>query len=116
MAVTMAPTRSSRAAFVLLGGVQVTLIFTLAAVAVPLPGIGVEFGVWREELILLSAAYGLTFAGLLLFGDGSPTGTAGNGRSPRGCWCSGSHRSPPRSLPGTARFSRPGSLRVWARP
>lgn len=68
MAVTMAPTRSSRAAFVLLGGVQVTLIFTLAAVAVPLPGIGVEFGVRREELILLSAAYGLTFAGLLLFG------------------------------------------------
>ncbi|MFC8663279.1 MFS transporter [Streptomyces sp. NPDC057199] len=64
----MAPPRSSRAAFVLLGGVQVTLIFTLAAVAVPLPGIGVEFGVRREELILLSAAYGLTFAGLLLFG------------------------------------------------
>ncbi len=68
MAVTMAPPRSGRAAFVLLGGVQVTLIFTLAAVAVPLPGIGVEFGVRREELILLSAAYGLTFAGLLLFG------------------------------------------------
>ncbi|WP_306940224.1 MFS transporter [Streptomyces phaeochromogenes] len=64
----MAPPRSGRAAFVLLGGVQVTLIFTLAAVAVPLPGIGVEFGVRREELILLSAAYGLTFAGLLLFG------------------------------------------------
>jgi MFS family permease len=68
VAVTMAPPRSGRAAFVLLGGVQVTLIFTLAAVAVPLPGIGVEFGVRREELILLSAAYGLTFAGLLLFG------------------------------------------------
>ncbi|WP_189838489.1 MFS transporter [Streptomyces umbrinus] len=64
----MAPPGSSRAAFALLGGVQVTLIFTLAAVAVPLPGIGVEFGVRREELILLSAAYGLTFAGLLLFG------------------------------------------------
>ncbi|MGW3420473.1 MFS transporter [Streptomyces phaeochromogenes] len=68
MAVTVAPPRAGRAAFVLLGGVQVTLIFTLAAVAVPLPGIGVEFGVRREELILLSAAYGLTFAGLLLFG------------------------------------------------
>ncbi|MEU9961123.1 MFS transporter [Streptomyces sp. NPDC050982] len=68
MTVTVAPPRAGRGAFVLLGGVQVTLIFTLAAVAVPLPGIGVEFGVRREELILLSAAYGLTFAGLLLFG------------------------------------------------
>ncbi|MEV5343720.1 MFS transporter [Streptomyces sp. NPDC052676] len=60
--------RATRPAFALLGSLQVTLIFTLAAVAVPLPEIGRRFGLAREELILLSAAYGLTFAGLLLFG------------------------------------------------
>ncbi|MDG4863879.1 MFS transporter, partial [Streptomyces sp. T-3] len=63
----VAPGRA-RAAFVLLGSVQVTLIFTLAAVAVPLPRIGREFGLVRADLVLLSAAYGLTFAGLLLLG------------------------------------------------
>ncbi|MEO3753279.1 MFS transporter [Streptomyces sp. B6B3] len=57
-----------RRAFVLLGGVQATLIFTLAAIGVPLPEIGRELGLERADLILLSAAYGLTFAGLLLFG------------------------------------------------
>ncbi|SFD26055.1 MFS transporter [Streptomyces aidingensis] len=57
-----------RSGFVLLGGVQATLIFTLAAIAVPLPLIGREFELVRADLILLSAAYGLTFAGLLLFG------------------------------------------------
>ncbi|WP_338775816.1 MFS transporter [Streptomyces sp. DG1A-41] len=57
-----------RCAFVLLGSVQTTLIFTLASIAVPLPAIGREFGLRRADLILLSAAYGLTFAGLLLFG------------------------------------------------
>ncbi|MEX0170827.1 MFS transporter [Streptomyces sp. LMG1-1-1.1] len=45
-----------------------TLIFTLASLAVPLPRIGAEFRLDRAELILLSAAYGLTFAGLLLLG------------------------------------------------
>jgi MFS family permease len=60
--------RATRPAFALLGSLQVTLIFTLAAVAVPLPEIGRRFGLAREELILLSAAYGLAFAGLLLFG------------------------------------------------
>ncbi|ATL86411.1 MFS transporter [Streptomyces malaysiensis subsp. malaysiensis] len=55
-------------AFALLGAVQITLIFTLAAIAVPLPEIGRAFGLERADLILLSAAYGLTFAGLLLFG------------------------------------------------
>ncbi|MEU3687641.1 MFS transporter [Streptomyces narbonensis] len=45
-----------------------TLIFTLAALAVPLPRIGAEFRLDRADLILLSAAYGLTFAGLLLLG------------------------------------------------
>ncbi|MFI1223795.1 MULTISPECIES: MFS transporter [unclassified Streptomyces] len=57
-----------RYAFALLGSVQTTLIFTLAAIAVPLPLIGREFGLQRSDLILLSASYGLTFAGLLLFG------------------------------------------------
>ncbi|NUP36338.1 MAG: MFS transporter, partial [Streptomyces sp.] len=52
----------------MLGSVQATLIFTLAAISVPLPRIGREFGLQRSDLILLSAAYGLTFAGLLLFG------------------------------------------------
>ncbi|MFD7132867.1 MFS transporter [Streptomyces sp. NPDC059894] len=61
-------TTQHRYAFVLLGGVQTTLIFTLAALAVPLPLIGREFDLRRADLILLSAAYGLTFAALLLFG------------------------------------------------
>ncbi|MEV6250496.1 MFS transporter [Streptomyces sp. NPDC051742] len=58
----------TRGGFVLLGGVQMTLIFTLASLAVPLPRIGAEFRLDRADLILLSAAYGLTFAGLLLLG------------------------------------------------
>ncbi|WP_327129399.1 MFS transporter [Streptomyces sp. NBC_01727] len=61
-------TMQQRCAFVLLGSVQTTLIFTLAALAVPLPLIGRELDLVRADLILLSAAYGLTFAGLLLFG------------------------------------------------
>ncbi|MDX3228741.1 MFS transporter [Streptomyces sp. ME19-01-6] len=66
-AATVRQTRH-RGAFALLGSVQATLIFTLAAISVPLPRIGREFGLQRSDLILLSAAYGLTFAGLLLFG------------------------------------------------
>ncbi|MBG0857197.1 MFS transporter [Streptomyces spinoverrucosus] len=62
------PRRPARRSFALLGSLQVTLIFTLAAIAVPLPEIGDRFGLGRDELVLLSAAYGLTFAGLLLFG------------------------------------------------
>ncbi|MEU9793126.1 MFS transporter [Streptomyces sparsogenes] len=80
----MTATTRQRGAFVLLGGVQATLIFTLAAISVPLPRIGREFGLQRSDVILLSAAYGLTFAGLLLFGGrladrygGRPTLTAG---------------------------------------
>lgn len=61
-------TTRHRYTFILLGGLQITLIFTLAALAVPLPVIGREFDLERADLILLSAAYGLTFAGLLLFG------------------------------------------------
>ncbi|MFE5711506.1 MFS transporter [Streptomyces sp. NPDC056501] len=62
------PGTRTRGGFLLLGGVQMTLIFTLAALAVPLPRIGSEFRLDRADLILLSAAYGLTFAGLLLLG------------------------------------------------
>ncbi|MFF4901765.1 MFS transporter [Streptomyces sp. NPDC001068] len=58
----------NRQAFVLLGSVQTTLIYTLSAIAVPLPEIGREFDLARADLILLSAAYGLSFAGLVLFG------------------------------------------------
>ncbi|SDH58629.1 Major Facilitator Superfamily protein [Sinosporangium album] len=77
-------TMQQRYAFVLLGGVQATLIFTLAALSIPLPLIGREFDLRRADLIMLSAAYGLTFAGLLLFGGrladrygGRPALTAG---------------------------------------
>lgn len=63
------PTASQhRRAFVLLGGIQATLIFTLAAIAIPLPRIAHELDLERADVILLSTAYGLTFAGLLLFG------------------------------------------------
>lgn len=55
-------------AFVLLGAVQMALIFTLTSLVLPLPAIGREFTLARDDLILLSAAYGLAFAGLLLFG------------------------------------------------
>ncbi|MFH8890259.1 MFS transporter [Streptomyces sp. NPDC017949] len=55
-------------AFALLGAVQMSLIFTLTSLVVPLPRIGREFSLDRDDLILLSAAYGLTFSGLLLFG------------------------------------------------
>lgn len=73
---TMKPTapgtRTARpapgAAFALLGTVQMTLIFALTSLIVPLPTIGREFSLARDDLMLLSAAYGLSFAGLLLFG------------------------------------------------
>ncbi|MFE5591931.1 MFS transporter [Streptomyces sp. NPDC056549] len=70
MSMTKAGPREATAhrGFLLLGAVQMTLIFTLASLAVPLPRIGAEFRLDRAELILLSAAYGLTFAGLLLLG------------------------------------------------
>ncbi|MBA0053575.1 MFS transporter [Streptomyces sp. AJS327] len=61
-------TRRPRGTLALLGGVQVALIFTLASIAVPLPLIERELGLRHAEMMLLSTAYGLTFAGLLLFG------------------------------------------------
>ncbi|KAF4408124.1 MFS transporter [Streptomyces lycii] len=59
---------SAGPAFALLGTVQLSLIFTLTSLVVPLPHIGREFSLGRDDLVLLSAAYGLAFAGLLLFG------------------------------------------------
>jgi NAD(P)-dependent dehydrogenase (short-subunit alcohol dehydrogenase family)/predicted MFS family arabinose efflux permease len=44
------------------------LIFAITLLTVPLPAIGAEFGLDRSGLVLLSAAYGLSFSGLLLFG------------------------------------------------
>lgn len=61
-------TAGTGAAFALLGTVQMSLIFTLNSLVVPLPRIGREFSLGRDDLILLNAAYGLTFSGLLLFG------------------------------------------------
>ncbi|MGW3111723.1 MFS transporter [Streptomyces sp. NPDC001091] len=55
-------------AFALLGTVQTALVFTLTSLTVPLPRIGREFSLGRDDLVLLSAAYGLAFSGLLLLG------------------------------------------------
>lgn len=55
-------------AFAVLGTVQATLIFTIMLVSVPLPRIGTEFGLVAADLVLIQAAYGLPFSGLLLFG------------------------------------------------
>ncbi|OPC79848.1 MFS transporter [Embleya scabrispora] len=75
---------SAAGAFALLGTVQATLIFTITIIGVPLPDIGREFGLGSADLVLLSAAYGLPFSGLLLFGGrladrygGRPMFTAG---------------------------------------
>jgi MFS family permease len=57
-----------RRAFTLLAFVQGTLIFTITVVSLPLPAIGRELGLERAQLILVSAAYALSFSGLLLFG------------------------------------------------
>ncbi|MYS80942.1 MFS transporter [Embleya scabrispora] len=62
------PAPHATVAFAVLGTVQATLIFTITAIGVPLPDIGREFGLDSADLVLLSAAYGLPFSGLLLFG------------------------------------------------
>ncbi|MFJ4901782.1 MFS transporter [Streptomyces sp. NPDC088727] len=55
-------------AFAVLAVVQATLIFTISLISVPLPDIGREFGLGPADLVLVNAAYGLPFSGLLLFG------------------------------------------------
>lgn len=55
-------------AFLVLAIVQSMLIFTITMIAVPLPQIAKEFTLSSANLVLVSAAYGLPFSGLLLFG------------------------------------------------
>ncbi|MDJ0344331.1 MFS transporter [Streptomyces sp. H10-C2] len=59
---------SAKHGFALLGTLQATLIFTIMILMVPLPRIAGEFGLGPSELLFLSAAYGLSFSGLLLLG------------------------------------------------
>ncbi|MEN4807107.1 MFS transporter [Pantoea agglomerans] len=54
--------------FTVLATVQATLIFTIVMIGVPLPSIAQEFSLVQAQLVLVSAAYGLPFSGLLLFG------------------------------------------------
>ncbi|WP_249199375.1 MFS transporter [Photobacterium sp. GJ3] len=60
--------RNLNKAFALLALIQATLIFTIVMIGIPLPEIGVEFGIHEADLLLASTAYGLSFSGLLLFG------------------------------------------------
>lgn len=55
-------------AFALLGAVQIVLILTITLITVALPAIQGELRLSRADLALLSAAYGLSFSGLLLLG------------------------------------------------
>lgn len=62
------PSPRQRSAFALLALVQSTLIFTIALITVPLPQIAAELQLSSAQLLLILAAYGLPFSGLLLFG------------------------------------------------
>ncbi|MEV4875273.1 hypothetical protein [Streptomyces cyaneofuscatus] len=55
-------------AFVLLAAVQVVLVLAITMLSVALPTIRVELGLSIAQLTLVSAAYGLSFGGLLLLG------------------------------------------------
>jgi len=57
-----------RLAFLLLGAMQFALIAAISLVVAALPAVQAEFGVGRGELALVTAGYGLAFAGLLLLG------------------------------------------------
>ncbi|MDX7999923.1 MFS transporter [Xenorhabdus sp. Reich] len=59
---------NQRLAFTILAVIQTTLIFTIALITIPLPKIAVEFNLTSADLLLVLAAYGLPFSGLLLFG------------------------------------------------
>ncbi|MEU8515524.1 MFS transporter [Kitasatospora sp. NPDC048722] len=63
-----AATAAERSGFALLGAVQVALIFTLTLLTVPLPLVARQFGLGPSGVLLLSAAYGLSFSSLLLLG------------------------------------------------
>ncbi|MER7671598.1 MFS transporter [Kitasatospora sp. NPDC096128] len=64
----MSVTTTTRGSFVLLGVVQAVLIFTIMILTVPLPLVARELGLGPSDVLLLSAAYGLSFAALLLLG------------------------------------------------
>ncbi|MGA5821074.1 MFS transporter [Kitasatospora sp. NPDC094028] len=64
----MRVTTAGRPGFALLGGVQAALIFTIMILSVPLPLVAREFGLGPSGVLLLSAAYGLSFSALLLLG------------------------------------------------
>ncbi|MFD1045137.1 MFS transporter [Kibdelosporangium lantanae] len=58
----------TRVAFGVLGAVQVTLIAGITALSVALPAIRHDLGLTAAEVALVSSAYGIAFAGLLLLG------------------------------------------------
>ncbi|MGW6917503.1 MFS transporter [Kitasatospora sp. NPDC054939] len=67
----LAPGRTGsavRAGFAVLGAVQAVLIFTIMILSVPLPLVAREFGLGPSGVLLISAAYGLSFSSLLLLG------------------------------------------------
>ncbi|MFJ7911759.1 MFS transporter [Kitasatospora sp. NPDC096204] len=64
----MAAITTGRYGFALLGVVQAVLIFTITILTVPLPLVAREFGLGPSGVLLLSAAYGLSFSSLLLLG------------------------------------------------
>ncbi|MER7844091.1 MFS transporter [Kitasatospora sp. NPDC096077] len=64
----MSVTARARSGFALLGVVQAVLIFAIMILTVPLPLVARELGLGASEVLLLSAAYGLSFAALLLLG------------------------------------------------
>ncbi|MEU3565523.1 MFS transporter [Kitasatospora sp. NPDC006786] len=64
----MAVITTGRYGFALLGVVQAVLIFTIMILTVPLPLVAREFGLGPSGVLLLSAAYGLSFSSLLLLG------------------------------------------------
>ncbi|MFF2075848.1 MFS transporter [Kitasatospora sp. NPDC058162] len=64
----MSVTTTTRGSFALLGVVQAVLIFTIMILTVPLPLVARELGLGPSDVLLLSAAYGLSFAALLLLG------------------------------------------------
>ncbi|MEZ4970396.1 MAG: MFS transporter [Flavobacteriaceae bacterium] len=60
--------KNKRTVFCVLAAIQVTLIFTISLIFVPLPQIALEMGLQQSDLLLITAAYGLPYSGLLLFG------------------------------------------------
>ena len=62
------PPPHPRLAFLLLGAMQFALIAAISVVVAALPSVQADFAVGRGDLALVTAGYGLAFAGLLLLG------------------------------------------------